>query len=116
LRHFFHALEAAAKMTRADLHLVEPVERSQTDPAMALADERADVGLGIETVARQFKLDFVPLIEERCDLLVWRKAWFDAPCQKLAALCRTEKFAARARAVGGYDNGNFSAVHFNGAR
>ncbi len=109
-------LLAAEKMTRADLHLVETVERSETDLALTLAAERADVGLGIEAMARQFKLDFVPLIVERFDLLVWRKAWFDPPCQKLAALCRTEKFAARAKAMGGYDLSGFGVVHFNGAR
>jgi hypothetical protein len=32
---------------------------------VALAEERADVGLGIEAAARQLKLDFVPLIDER---------------------------------------------------
>ncbi len=109
-------LLAAEKMTRADLHLVESVERSETDLALALANERADVGLGIEAMARQFKLDFVPLIDERFDLLVWRKAWFDPPCQKLVALCRTEKFAERAKAMGGYDLSGFGVVHFNGAR
>jgi len=109
-------LLAAEKLSRADLHLVESAERSETDLASALADERADVGLGIEAAARQFKLDFVPLIVERFDLLVWRKAWFDPPCQRLAALCRTEKFAERAKAMGGYDLSNFGVVHFNGGR
>ncbi len=109
-------LLAEEKMTRADLHLVESVERSETDLALALAAERADVGLGIESMARQFKLDFVPLIVERFDLLVWRKAWFDPPCQKLVALCRAEKFAERAKAMGGYDLSDLGVVHFNGAR
>ncbi len=109
-------LLAAEMMTRADLRLVEAVERSETDLAMALADGRADVGLGIEAAARQFKLDFTPLIVERFDLLIWRKAWFDPPCQKLIALCRSEKFAQKAKALGGYDISDFGAVHFNGAR
>jgi excisionase family DNA binding protein len=108
-------LLAAEKMTRADLCRLETVERSETDLAMALADGRADVGLGIEAAARQFKLDFVPLIEERFDLLVWRKAFFDPSFQKLLALCRSEKFAAKAAALGGYDISDFGAVHFNGA-
>ena len=108
-------LLALEKMTRADLHLVEAVERTEMDLALALADGRADVGLGIEAAARQFKLDFVPLIVERFDLLVWRKAWFDPPYQRLVALSRTEKFADKAKALGGYDLSDFGAVHFNGA-
>jgi excisionase family DNA binding protein len=107
-------LLAAERMTRADLHIVETIERSETDLAMALAEGRADVGLGIEAVARQFKLDFTPLVEERFDLLVWRKAWFDPPFQNLLALCRSEKFRARAKSFGGYDVAEFGTVHFNG--
>lgn len=108
-------LLAAEGMTRADLHMVETVERSETDLALALAEGRSDVGLGIEAMARQFKLDFAPLIEERFDLLVWRKSYFDPPFQKLIALCRSEKFHAKAKAMGGYDISRFGTVHFNGA-
>ena len=108
-------LLALEKMSRADLLLAPAAERTEMDLALALVDGRADLGLGIEAAARQFKLDFVPLIIERFDLLVWRKAWFDPPCQRLAALCATEKFAARAKAFGGYDLSGHGAVHFNGA-
>jgi putative molybdopterin biosynthesis protein len=107
-------LLAAEKMKRADLRLVEAVERSETDLAMAIADGRADVGLGIAAAARQFKLDFAPLIEERFDLLVWRKAYFDPPFQKLIALCLSEAFRDKAKALGGYDISGFGTVRFNG--
>jgi excisionase family DNA binding protein len=107
-------LLAAEKMQRADLLFVEAIERSETDLAKALADGRADVGLGIAAAARQFKLDFIPLIEERFDLLVWRKAYFDPPFQNLLALCQSEKFRIKAESLGGYDISGFGTVHFNG--
>ncbi|WP_374546511.1 substrate-binding domain-containing protein [Rhodoblastus sp.] len=108
-------LLSAEKMTRADLHLLENVERSEFDLAAALAEGRADIGLGLEAAARHYRLDFVPLIDERFDLLVWRKAFFDPPFQKLLALGATERFAEKARALGGYDLSGRGAVHFNGA-
>jgi len=107
-------LLAAEKMKRADLRLVDAVERSETDLALAISDGRADVGLGIAAAARQFKLDFAPLIEERFDLLVWRKAWFDPPFQKLAAFCLSPAFQEKAKALGGYDVSGFGTVQFNG--
>jgi len=107
-------LLAAEKMRRTDLHFVEAIERSETDLAMALADGRADVGLGIAAAARQFKLDFTPLIEERFDLLVWRKAYFDPPFQNLLTLCQSEKFRNKAEALAGYDISGFGTVRFNG--
>lgn len=102
------------KMNRADLTLTDGVERSETDLAMAIAAGRADVGLGIEAAARQFNLDFVPLQNERFDLLIWRKAYFDPPFQKFVTFCRAPAFAARAQALGGYDVSGFGTVHFNG--
>jgi excisionase family DNA binding protein len=108
-------LLAAEKMTRADLHLIETVERSETDLALALADGKADLGLGLEAAARQYKLDFLGLIEERFDLLVWRKAYFDPPFQKLLALGASDAFKTKARTLGGYNIANFGAVHWNGA-
>lgn len=97
------------------LRRAETVERSETDLAMAVAAGRADVGLGIEAAARQFRLRFSPLIVERFDLLVWRKAYFDPPFQKLLRFCASPAFAARAKALGGYDICGFGAVRFNGA-
>jgi len=107
-------LLARDRLKRADLHLVDSVERSETDLAQAIAADRADVGLGIAAAARQCNLEFVPLIEERFDLLVWRKAYFDPPMQKFLAFCGSEPFRQRAKAMGGYDVKGFGAVHFNG--
>jgi excisionase family DNA binding protein len=109
-------LLAAERMTRDDLLMTTTVARSEYDLAAALADERADVGLGLEAAARRFGLDFAPLTEERFDLLVWRKAFFDPPFQKLLALCATESFAEKAKSFGGYDLSGRGAVHFNGGR
>jgi molybdate-binding protein len=107
-------LLAAEKMKRSDLQLVDAVERSETELALAIADGRADVGLGIAAAARQFNLDFAPLIEERFDLLVWRKAWFDPPFQKLITFCRSAAFREKAQSLGGYDVSGFGTVRFNG--
>jgi molybdate-binding protein len=85
-----------AKLTRDDLSPVESIERSESDLALAISAGRADVGLGIEAAARQYQLAFVPLVEERFDLLVLRKAWFDPPFQRLFAFCRAAAFAERA--------------------
>ena len=99
---------------RSDLDCVDAVERSEIDLAMAIASDRADVGLGIEASARQFQLEFRPLIVERFDLLVWRKAYFDPLFQKLIQFCATEPFHRRAKEFGGYDTSAFGTVHFNG--
>jgi molybdate-binding protein len=103
-----------AKLTREDLSPIESIERSETDLALAIFAGRAEVGLGIEAAARQYQLEFLPLVEERFDLLVWRKAYFDPPLQRLLAFCRAAAFAERAGVLGGYDVTRFGEVRFNG--
>jgi putative molybdopterin biosynthesis protein len=107
-------LLAKEGLQKTDLNAVATVERTETDLALAISAGRADIGLGIEAVARQFGLGFHPLVEERFDLLVWRKAYFDPPFQKLIRFCASTAFRRRAEDLGGYDVSNLGAVHFNG--
>ncbi|WP_424363312.1 substrate-binding domain-containing protein [Methylocystis parvus] len=108
-------LLAKEGLGKADLEIVDAVERTETDLAMAIAAGRADVGLGIEAVARQFGLAFTPLVVERFDLLVWRKSYFDPPFQSFTKFCAGDAFRSRAQTMGGYDCIHQGAVHFNGA-
>lgn len=108
------ALLAREGMAESSLNRVEAVERSETDLAMSVAAGRADIGLGIEAAARQLRLEFTPLVVERFDLIVWRKAYFDPPFQKLMHFCASEAFRNRAEAFGGYDCSALGSVHFNG--
>jgi putative molybdopterin biosynthesis protein len=108
------ALLAKEGLRKSELRVADLVERTETDLALAISGGRADVGLGIEAVARQFGLAFAPLIVERFDLLVWRKAYFDPPFQTFMKFCASDLFRARAETLGGYDCGNLGAVHFNG--
>jgi molybdate-binding protein len=96
------------------LELVEPPARSEADVALAIAEGKADAGFAVETVARQFRLGFVPLFRERYDLAVWRRDYFEPPLQKLFAFCRTSAFLQRAAELGGYDVGGLGRVHYNG--
>jgi putative molybdopterin biosynthesis protein len=97
----------------ADLTLIEPPALTEADVAAAVAEGQADAGLGIASVAHQYRLGFVPLVEERYDLVLWRAAYFEEPFQKLLAFTRTQHFAERAAALRGYDVTGLGRVHFN---
>lgn len=88
--------------------------RSETDAALAVLEGRADVSFGLKTLASQYKLAFVPIIEERFDLLIDRRAWFEPPLQTFIAFCQSDAFRARARELEGYDVSGLGRVRFNG--
>jgi putative molybdopterin biosynthesis protein len=86
---------------------------TEADVAAAVAEGRADAGLGIAAVAHQYRVGFVPLIVERYDLVIWRATYFQEPVQKLLAFARGPRFAERAKALTGYDVSGLGTVHYN---
>lgn len=114
-RILFDHLLGQAGLALADLEVVPTPARTETDAAAAVAGGTADCALGLESMARQFRLGFRPLVEERYDLLVDRRAYFEPPLQALIAFCRTAAFAGHAATLGGYDVSGFGTVHWNGA-
>ncbi|MDX6749408.1 helix-turn-helix transcriptional regulator [Geminicoccaceae bacterium 1502E] len=109
-----HHLLGQAGLPSSVLLPAGPPLHTETEVAQAVADGRADAGLAVAAVARLLRLDFVPLVEERFDLLVWRRAFFEAPFQKLLAFARTSALTERATALGGYDVEELGTVLWNG--
>ena len=87
--------------------------RTETDAALAVLEGEADAAFGLLSVATQYRLDFVPVVRERFDLLVWRSAWFDAPFQRFLELCRSAPFTDRVAAMPGYDVSDLGRVRYN---
>lgn len=102
-----------AGLAAGDLELCDIPALTEADVAVAVAEGRADAGLGIATAAHQARLGFVPLVEERYDIAIWRAAYFDEPMQKLLAFARTARFVERAKALTGYDVSALGAVRYN---
>jgi len=88
---------------------------TESDVAIAILEGKADVALGLRSMAQQLRLGFVAQVRERFDVLVDRAAWFDAPLQRLWRFCQSDAFRAKARELGGYDVTGLGTVHFNGA-
>ena len=114
-RLLFDHLLAQAGVDATALSFIEPPARSETDVANAVADGKVDAGFAIEAVARQFRLEFLPLAEERYDLLVWRRDYFEPPLQRLLDYASTAALATRARELEGYDVSRLGTVHYNAA-
>ncbi|MXN63659.1 helix-turn-helix domain-containing protein [Stappia sp. GBMRC 2046] len=102
------APDLAARMTEGRL------ARDEREAALAVLDGSADAAFGLEASAHQFKLGFVPVCEERFDMLVSRRDWFEPPFQALLEFCRTPAFGEMAARFGGYRIERFGTVHFNG--
>jgi len=87
--------------------------RTETEAAASVASGHAEAAPGLEAVARQFGLAFLPTVVERFDLVVDRHAWFEPPFQRLLAFCASPAFAAKAAELGGYDLSGHGRVVWN---
>jgi putative molybdopterin biosynthesis protein len=87
--------------------------RSEMDAVVDVLEGKADISFGLSTLAAQFRLGFIPVIEERYDLLVDRQAWFEPTWQKFIQFCRSKAFHTRANELTGYNLARQFSVHFN---
>ena len=108
-----HMLEKAG-MADGSVTLLAGPARSEADVALAVGEGRADAGLAIEGVARQHRLGFVAVADERYDLALWRRDVFEPPVQRLLTFAATAAFRERAADLGGYDLSGFGRIHRNG--
>ena len=87
--------------------------RSETDAVLAVARGDAEVAFGLESVALEYGLRFVPLVDERFDLLIDRRAWFEPPLRALREHWRSDAFARSAAACPGHDVAALGEVVWN---
>ena len=89
------------------------IARSESDAALAVLEGDADVAFGLRGLAEQYRLGFIPVMNERVDVLVDRRSWFEPPLQSLARFCRSSVFEKKANDLKGYDVSQFGTVHYN---
>ena len=78
--------------------------------AVAVLSGKADTGLGIRSAANALGLDFVPLVEERYDLLIPGEYW-DAPMiQAVREVIDTPLFRETVERMGGYSTRDTGTV------
>ncbi|MCB0073011.1 MAG: molybdopterin biosynthesis protein, partial [Caldilineaceae bacterium] len=78
--------------------------------AAAVKSGAADCGLGILGAARALELDFVPLFNERYDLVIPVEHYASELLAPLLETIRTPEFAAAVQAIGGYETTQMGQV------
>ena len=71
--------------------------------AAAVASGSADVGIGVKAAAVAMGVDFLPLEEERYDLVIPDHFLDERPVQVLLDLLRSSPLRRRVESLGGYD-------------
>ena len=78
--------------------------------AVAVLSGKADTGLGIRSAANALGLDFVPLVEERYDLLIPGEYWETEMIQAVREVIDTPLFRETVERMGGYSTRDTGTV------
>ena len=86
----------------ADIDGYQREEFTHLGVAVAVSAGTADCGMGIRAAANALGLDFLPLAEERYDLLFDAAYWESPLVLALRAVVADQQFLAEVEALGGY--------------
>ena len=93
----------------------ERIMRSHLTVAAAIADGEADLAIGTERVSRQIDgIDFIPLVEERFDLVFKKSELEREPVQKLIELLQQPAFRRELAGFSGNDYRDLGRIIMEG--
>ncbi len=101
------------RAAKIDPHSLQGWERAATTHdavAGAIASGKADVGPGLRAVADAWKLGFIPLNEERYDLIIPRAAFESPRLRPLLEALHSKEFRRAATNLIGYDLSRSGAI------
>ncbi|MFC3110152.1 substrate-binding domain-containing protein [Undibacterium arcticum] len=89
--------------TGRDINGFENIELTHAAIAAYILCGKADAGLGVETAARQFDLDFIPILTERYFLICDKKLLLDSRFTPILEFLKTSEFRTEVNRLPGYD-------------
>lgn len=111
-RVLFEYLMGRKDLTEEMFTLAQTVD-THLEVALKVYFDEADTGLGIEYVAHPLGLDFVPLKDERFDLVVPKEIWATSTMKRLKGYLDPDRIRKISKNLPGYDLKNTGTVIFS---
>ncbi|MBN2808839.1 MAG: helix-turn-helix transcriptional regulator [Deltaproteobacteria bacterium] len=102
-RYLFDFMLEKDKITASQINGYMTERMTHLETALEILKGTADVGMGLEYSAHLLKLDFIPLIEERFDLVTLKEGFTAHPLKDFFAFLEPEKLTLKTAAFKGYD-------------
>lgn len=90
------------QIDKREIQGFESVEFTHSAVAAYIASRKADVGIGVEAAARQFNLDFVPLLTENYFLMFDQSLQHDSRLRPILETLESGEFRAEVSGLSGY--------------
>lgn len=103
----------AAKISPDQILGYENEETTHSGIACHVANGQADVGVGVKAAAQRLGLDFVPLFQERYDLVCLGRTTKTSAWQQLISILKSPGFIQAVNQQNGYDTSMTGKIIFN---
>jgi molybdate-binding protein/DNA-binding transcriptional regulator YhcF (GntR family) len=108
-------LDSLLKKSSVDSASIQGYSNQKTthsEIAAAIAEGKADVGLGLEAAAKAYDLDFIFLNLERYDLVMKPQIFDQTPIQNMIFWLKSEEFRLLLNHLGGYEHSESGNVYW----
>ncbi|MBW1646334.1 MAG: helix-turn-helix transcriptional regulator [Deltaproteobacteria bacterium] len=102
-RYLLDYLLAKEKLVPGEIRGYQNERVTHLETGLAVLRGEADVGMGIEYIAHLLGLDFIPLLEERFDLVTMKENLASHPLRDFFAFLEPERLTLKTEAFKGYD-------------
>jgi molybdate transport repressor ModE-like protein len=102
-RQLLELMLADERIAAQDISGINSAEYTHSAVAAYIASGMADVGLGVQTAAEQFRLGFVPLVRERYFFALHTDALHDPLLRQLIEILQSAPYRERVGSLPGYD-------------
>jgi putative molybdopterin biosynthesis protein len=103
------------KLKDAELHCYGQEFRTHSEVARSIAEKQANAGLALQASALQYDLEFIPLVNERYDLVIPQEK-LDLPAiKKLMTWLQSPKAREIVSSIGGYSSERTGQVRWEGS-
>ena len=99
-----------ANLLPATIKGYEHEETTHMAVAGLIARQKADIGMGVQSAADVFGLDFIPLFKERYDLIMLQDKLEKQPLAVIPDIVKSEGFINMLKSIPGYDTGDTGKI------
>lgn len=98
------------EIPRATILGYDDEEKSHLDVASAVAQGHAQLAVGIEKIAKLVNVDFIPLVEESYDIVLFKSPENEQLVETVKSILQSSEFQDEVAALGGYSIQNMGKV------
>lgn len=98
------------EIPRATILGYDDGEKSHLDVASAVAQGHAQLAVGIEKIAKLVNVDFIPLVEESYDIVLFKSPENEQLVETVKSILQSSEFQDEVAALGGYSIQNMGKV------